>query len=435
MKVRVYVDAVDRTAILFETDWRIEQNLGAALDSVSLSLDDRENAITVLRGEEVIVEDFDDNTVRFFGGIVTEVDMVTRGGLGRRIEVRAEDWTLLLEMSTVQERFFSKTAKQILTTAFDAQHANLTDFDVAALVDDGRVEAFMQPDEMPLREIIDLLAESNNLIWYVTPDKEVVFKPRNFAASGMAFSDAADGSGLHYTAILQALPAGALLNRVVVMGGLVPLFDADTTAIIAGDGQNKNFDIGLWDPAEGEDFIVVERNTGSAGSPVWTAQDVGTLGIDKLTGDGGDKDVLYSPNAGALDWDTAPPDFANGFRVTGRRLAEVKHEEFNAESIAALGRTFTKVIKDRTIRDAQQAVTRAHAELNKASVAERIQFATAEDGMGVGQTFTITNTPLGLSGEYVCTKLITRLLGGTVARYEITGEAIENTPAEWQVVA
>ena len=90
MKVRLLIDSVDRSSALLESEWQIETNAFGALDNCSFVLDDPSNAISVVRGKEIVIEDFADSNVRFFGGVLTRATGYSYG-VGRRWQCKALD--------------------------------------------------------------------------------------------------------------------------------------------------------------------------------------------------------------------------------------------------------------------------------------------------------------------------------------------------------
>jgi hypothetical protein len=424
IRIRLLIDNIDRTSALLAREWSIDLNLGADLNSCQLVLRDPDNQIEVLRGQELVIEEWSDPATRHFAGIVTEVDRRS-DGLGRRIMVRAEDWKILLERSHVQQRYRSQTAKQIIQDAFT--EAGLTEFNTALNVEDGATVGFVLYDEVDLRTIVGELAENNGYAWDVDPFKFLIFRPPEVEDSGIDFTD--DGSGSSYEGLVDALPPEGLLNHIVIQGGEYQIDSTDHTQGFSADGKQKLFDIGKWKEPAGQTFITVQR--GTTASSTFAEQTVDILKDGVFT----NADVAWSPRGGRLLWNTAPPDINEAFRITGRRIADLRYEEFDSISISALGRQYTEIIKDRSITDEAEATLHAKARLQEARRGRTVGFSTIVDGVAPGKTFDLANTPLGINETFICTQLVIRLLGGQVARYEVTGEAISDTLPEWEKVS
>ena len=72
VKLRVFINAVDITSSFIEDGFYLDESEGGIIDVLSMEFVDPAKSLNILDGHEVILEDFDDNTVRFFGGLVTE---------------------------------------------------------------------------------------------------------------------------------------------------------------------------------------------------------------------------------------------------------------------------------------------------------------------------------------------------------------------------
>ena len=73
LKIRLLIDSVERQANLRDREWLIEQNAHGKLDHATFVIDDPTKAISLTRGKNVIIENFNDATDRKFGGVLTEV--------------------------------------------------------------------------------------------------------------------------------------------------------------------------------------------------------------------------------------------------------------------------------------------------------------------------------------------------------------------------
>ena len=453
MKIRLYIDNLDQTGTLLQEGWRIDANAYGTLDNASFALDDPTNALSLTRGKEVIIEDYDDPTTRFFGGVLVRVAGQTVG-LGRRWSCKALDWTFLLDRSEVSQEYRGKSDRYIISEPvgppkgiFADSSTDLSDFDVTTHVAEGVENTqFMQFKNDSLRDILDTLADISGHVWYVDSHKRLHYKSRGAEAHPFYLSDAPDFlKSFPYGNIQLVYDISKVVNLVVVEGAFLrqefgDIDEEDRT--FKSDGVNRHTStVYLWTARAFQTRIQVFRNTGTDAAPVWTEQTVGLAGQDDLGLDatsGTTVDVLWDPIARTLEWQTAPSNLAKSFRIDGDRLRGLIHEEKDVSSIARFGRVYAHSIKDVTMLSEEQVIARAKAELDRRKgEAERVSLRTTKDGLVAGQTIGLLNTTLGIGypgfydeiedeyvsafpRNYLVEKVQAQLLGGELAHYQVT---------------
>lgn len=433
MRVRLLIDGVDRTAALLK-EWEIEGNAFGALDNCSFTLNDPTNAITPSRGKVVIVENWNDATERFFGGVLTEVQGQAFG-VGRRWNCKAIDWTFLLERALASEKYYGKSDAYIINntsgtpkgvTVFSGSSGpcdtDLSDFDFSANVQTGIANTqFMAFKRESIRDILDALADQAGFIWYIDQFKKLHYKA--FGTEGHAFymSDAPDESTtFHYAGMRIMYDLSKVVNRITVEGGWRRELNQSRIYGQADgvDGVRKIWGgLDHWQAKEGQTRILVYRNTGTEGAPVWTAQ---TVELDSSAAPAAD--VYWTPGRWILRWTTAPPNNAtNSFKVEADRLIPILHIESDWASILSLGRVYGLSVRDMTIVSEEVAELRALAELRKRRAeAEQVVFRTTKDGIKHGRSLRFVSAAFGIDKSYLVKRVNTRLLGGTVAEYQVT---------------
>ena len=424
------IDSVDLTANLLEQDWSIENNAFGILDNAKFNLDDPTKTLSVVRGKEVLVENFYDNTERFFGGVLTEVTGTTHG-VGRRLECRALDWTFILKKAIVAETYRGKSDQYIISEAvatpkgiFESSDTDLSDFDFSTTnVDIGKANTqFHQFKRDTISDAMDSLADGAGFVWRVDAFQRIFFKA--FGSEGHAFSlsdNPDDVSTFAYMGLKQHFDISKVVNSVTVEGAFLRELFADIVEedrIFASDGTEVQVSARyMWQARETQTRIQVFRNTGTDGTPVWTEQTVGLAGKDTLVS----HNVLWDPVVRTLQWATAPPNFANSFRVDGDRLRGLIHKDVSQSSIDTFGREYGHSIKDVSIVSDEQVISRVEAELRKrAGEAERITLRTTKDGIIAGKVLLVVDAILGVNASYLVEKLVMRLKGGTLAEYQLT---------------
>jgi hypothetical protein len=200
------------------------------------------------------------------------------------------------------------------------------------------------------------------------------------------------------------------INTVVVTGGFVY---EDVDYEYPSNNQLTHFDLeeSVF-AADGATYPIVYKNTGTDGTPIWTAQTVGNR-IDNTLGVGG-VTVLYDEEDHWLEFETAPADLKRGFRVVGRfkqRLRAVVEDELQVEDDGV--QLVTAVYND-TITTEEDAFELGLAELGRRAGTRQMTFTTMEPGLEPGQEIDITDSAQGISETLIISRV--------TERYGIEGE-------------
>lgn len=192
-------------------------------------------------------------------------------------------------------------------------------------------------------------------------------------------------------------------NSVTVIGGYE---DVAIDLIFDNDGVLKHLDLPY--PVSS---LVVYTNSGTDTTPAWgSALTLGAWGSDILTGDGGTKDVLYDAEYHWLNFNTAPQNLVNSYRVTGtiRRPIRVRVENV-AEGELTLATSYT----DETITSIDQAVAIGAAQLEQKNSIRQLQFKTEHPGLKAGQSITATDSARGLDETLTINRIGVTWLGAS----------------------
>lgn len=436
LKIKLLIDSVERQDNLLETEWVIEENAGGRLSHVTFTIDDPNANITLTRGKEVIVEDFNDATNRLFGGILTEVADSTHG-LGLRFACKALDWTFLMDRALVNETYrgksdqfviadatdgiFKKSEMDLLTFGFVVNNTNIREGNANT--------QFLQFKRQTLRDIMDTLRDMVGFVWYVDSDKNLFYEEFGFQTHAFHLSDAPDDvDSFPYMDLRRVRSITKLVNAVTVEGAFLRELFADIAikaTVYSGDGATVKHNLSyLWQSSTGNTRIKVFQNNGADADPPWGTEaekTVGLAGSDTLTS----HDTLWDPAARTLEWATAPPNATNSFRIEGDRLRALIHKEVTESSVDVFGLEYGYSIKDVTLLSDEHVVLRAQAELRKLEAeAERLTLRTTKDGIRAGKSLGLVNSVRGIGSTgnpafYLVDKVVTRLLGGQVAEYTL----------------
>lgn len=440
MRVRLKINSVDYSTALLEREWNIVQTAFGVLDTASWSLDDPGSTISLTRGHQVVIENYADATERYFGGVLTEVVGQTHG-VGRRWDCKANDWTFILDRTLVTAIYRGKVDSTIindtasspkglfrLTGSASDTYAEVLDFDISTYVVNGIANTqYLKFNNTSIRDALDAIAEFSGRIWYVDPFQKVHYQAfDDIPNSTFALSDNPGNSTtvFPYFGLKQTFNFSQIVNEVVVTGGTIEEESSDVPANLGdkylsnANGSRATNTQWFWIAPSGQSRIQVYTNTNSDSSAaaIWTAKTVGLAGHDSATG----FDVLWDPSVRTLYWNTAPPNFSYSYKIDGNRLRPLISRVRNPDSVAAVGRVYSYSIKDITLTNDRAVEYRANAELQKRSgELQKVTLRHNQDGAQAGELIHVVNATLGISTDYLIEKLTTRLLGGTVASYDM----------------
>ena len=417
MKVRLRIDGVDRSSLLPRTGWTLEDSEGKRISTLSLPLEDRSGALaaSALELKELILDDPDAPTTRYFLGLVTQIETRPLEGVGLVHDIVSQEYGWLLDHYFVTKIYTSQTDKAIIANAFSV--AGLTEIDASTLVVAGATITRFVMNNMSLREMMDALAEITNFIWYVDWQKRVVYQSATASAATITLSDAV-ATGQRYQGLAQIKDYTGIVTKVIIQGGLY--LSAAQYVILGSNAQDTVVASGIIStgPSESQALPDVWTNTGTDPSPVWTARTVGSKAAgDTLT----NYYCLFNWIDRTLEFTTAPPNLTKSYRLYGRAQQAYKNEFDDKALEAAIGRTIAITVRDEDITTDAQAEQKANAIFQqRGSAREKVVLTTREEGLRSGQLIRIINAKLGMDKYYSIRRVLTRFLGGTLASYELT---------------
>ncbi len=379
---------------------------GNQLCTFTCTFEDPNDVVNITEGHDVIVEDFADSGDRWFGGVVVSVTEETVG-VGKNLTIQCNDWKLILERTTFSKDFdagFSDEA--VIDEIFN--EAGLTEITTTQVVEVSPNIGEMTFRGTTLRSAIQTIATIAGAVWWVDPDKNLRYEA---PATSTAAKDFSTSPNLSTTFPFYAVSRDRIMpnfNAVEVRGSRT--LSDDVTDVYSGDGSRTFFKVAQDGIVDGNDYhfittppvaqgrdgrVIIEKNTGTDGSPTWTAQTVGLEGFDAP----GTVDVLVNLLAQHIIWDSAPPNFANNsWRITGRYNSFSYASAEDDDLVTSMGRTFRHTINNPEIRTSEEALEAALAFLDEQGMRERVTFNTdEEDAVEVGDTVEITHSIFGLS--------------------------------------
>ena len=422
MKVRLRIDGIDRSSLLPRTSWTIEDSEGKRISTLTLPLEDRTGALaaSALKLKEVILDDPDAPTTRYFLGIVTQVDTRPLAGVGLKHDIVCQEYGWLLDHYFYTARYANQNDSAIISNAFAG--AGLSEIDATTNVQTGRsIEKFVM-NNRSLRAMMDALAEITGYIWYVDWTKKLVYQSSSASVSAYSLTDAPSiATDLRYQKLMRSEDYIGFVTKISITGGIVL-----SAAKYVGNGQlgSNGVDTVVTSgdiatgPSDTQNLPDVDINTGSDGSPIWSAQTVGDkAGDDVLT----DFNCLWDWMNLQLTFNTAPPNLTKSYRLYGRSRQPFAFVYEDAAALAEAGRSLTMHINDEDIRTEKQAYDRITAIIReKAKAREKVTLISNEDTFRSGQEVTLVNAKMGINKVYSIRRIVTRFLGGTLASREMT---------------
>ena len=417
----------DYTDYLPETQWTVHQKVGAPIDTLSITLRDFNANLDIQKGHDIVIEDFNDPTVRLFGGTIA--NKVSRPvGIERELSITAQDYTLLLERATIRKQY----------------KARLTDWEVIvdAVVTAGRTE--INTDRVRIGRNMDALDFQNSTLssmmdaiigitgykWHVDAWKRLHYYPNSFYAGSFIFSDLPDFSASYpyYEPVMNETLA--TWNAVNIEGASG--ISEDIVDIYSNANDIKKFTVGQQpgthelerEPTTADDtdpHLFIERNTGTNDSPVWTRQIVKTPGEAVAIAD-----VVWTSIGSMLEWASAPPNIENSFRIKGRELTPAVVRAQDSEAIARHGRQYrySMIVPEATT--VNKAYDIGQGFLRDYDDKATISFKHNQDGMETGSLTRLRSANLGLQEVLIFIySTDIRMIGGETAEYSVNSEILD----------
>ncbi len=425
VKLRLLINSVDLTSAIQEEGYFLSCFDGAVIDSIELVLEDPDNTITVEDGHDFILEDFDDSNVRYFAGIVVDVQEDTVA-LGKDILIIASDWKMITDRSYFTAQYDDDTDKAIIQAAFTA--AAVTEINTSDLVQSAQTINKMVFRGSSLRQMLDSVSEITGYFWDINKFKKLIYRPFGDNPVAFSFTDGVPNNTttFPYYRFRRNQEIGQF-NEIEVHGGI--RLSTITNQVYTGNGTRKRFTLSLDFTISTDDYPLIiagpegsdpdiptiDRNTGTDGTPIWTSQ---TVGLEEQ--DSG-KDVLWNEGTAQVLWTVAPPNFPTAsWRISGRGFVRAGFIARDEAAILTAGRVFKKVLVIPEIVDDDQAMDFANAFLAEQGPKTYISLLTNKDNIKVGDSIPITNVVLSLVAvSFQVHELTMRGLGGSTYEYGV----------------
>lgn len=391
----------------------IFQEIGKAYDQLIISLANAES-LDIRAWQEIVVSN-PAETVRYFGGYLLMLNE-NIFSIGIDQVWTAVDYTVDMEKSVVNGIWEDKTDLEILADIRTMCEPDLTAYDFSTHVTSvGSQKKFRVP-RFTVRQALDELANRVGADWYIDYDKNLHWFTVEDVLADFSLSDDPDyEDSFPYQDLRRTSDAVTVINRITVVGG--NYLSDDVTHVYAGDGQQVRFVVPhAYHRQEAETGVIVEVNTGTDASPVWTSKTVGVKYID----DDGGFDVLFAFAEKYFEFTSAPPNLKSAWRVKARYEAPLRMRVRSQDSYQQYGRWFDGVVENRLIEDKETARLYGRSQLAKNAL-EQVAFMLSTDkpGLRAGMAVPLINALYGINGAYLIQRLTRTFVGGGWVRDSI----------------
>lgn len=415
----ITIDSTDVTELVDAESLDIQNAITRAVDTCSFLLTDFDGTLETagfspLEAELVIT---DSNDLRVFGGIIKTANEETvriEDQWREAWDIQASDYTDLLQREIILQTYEAMTDAEIIQ---DAVAAYAPTVDTTNVQSSGVTYTRFVAGRIRLVELLDKLAAASGFDWYVDPDAQLHYFPTDTYSAPFNISDTPDGvETFSPYDLVYSQDSTELCNDIVVIGGSTR--STDQTFYLPGNGNT--LEVGLPYPLHapsGFTSIQVSRNTGTLGSPVWSAPL--SVGIDNIDSPSGVA-VLYNFNEKLLKFGTAPANLANAIRVIGQYEVPILVRRKSFASFDTYGAWYSDKHVDNQIKDSETAQQVARSILAERSHHHaRLSFWTWEHGLRAGQTIHLTDSGKGLDDDFLIQSVRIAYQGEDAIRYDI----------------
>lgn len=350
-------------------------------------------------------------TVTYFGGVVTRLDMIpltdADGNRTYAANVDCQDYTVLTEKAIINAEWTSEYDDDIIDDIFANCTPALTgDVSTASI---SRISASpitkFRCSRLTVREAMNRLADTVGADWYISYTGVLHWFEDEDTNAPYNLSDTPDLVTTYPLHDLKKnLPGQDVFNRVTVVGSYY--LSDDTEYLLQGTGKDERVNLPFKaHPPTGQSAIQVWRNDGTDGTPSWTAMTTKVGYIDTISGA---DDVLHYFQEKALEQQAVWPALYSAVKVNAQFEIPLRVEVRNAGSRALYGRWLETVINDTSLSTKEEARLVGRALLAKVALANpAYECKTWEPGLEAGQKIHLTDSALGLSSQELIIQRVT----------------------------
>lgn len=317
-------------------------------------------------GQEIVLEE---DTIRIFGGIITEIREEVEAGILLAYLVRCKDYSHFLDRKLATKTYSNAEAGDIIADLVSTYTSGFTTTNVPAT---SPTIASMKFNYEQITRCFTKVADTIGWDWYVDYNKDIHFFNSELVNAPFNITDSNDKLFWDSLEINQTILQ--VRNVVFVRGGdyKKTILEADAIDDYRAASGQKTFPL-----AYKYDDITVKLNNV-----------VQTIGTDQKD-DPGSVDVLYNFSEKFITF-SAALTAGDQVEVFGDAYIPIIAQARDQESVVAYGE-YQTVVVDKNITSITEAQLRAKTELAKyAATVHEGSFKTTQTGLKVGQRISVT---------------------------------------------
>ncbi len=345
--------------------------------------------------DEVMLEE---NSVKIFGGVITERNEVIKGGLLIAYEIRCKDYSQYLDRKVVVKSYANLSARAIVLDLISTYTSGFTTVSVPAVTPTvGSIKFNYEQVTRCLTQLADQIGWD----WYVDHDKDIHFFDSESSSAPFELTD--DGDTFEWDSLEVNKTITQIKNSVFVRGGEYKktISEGNAQDIFVADGVQRVFPLSYK-----YDNITVKDNT-----------TVNTIGTDQQT-DPTSVDILYNFNEKFIKYSAAPAS-GHTIKVFGDAYIPIIAQVRDQISISTYGE-YQAAVVDKSITSINEAQTRAQTELKKYSESVyEAAFKTTRTGLKVGQKIRVNSVLRSIDKFFKINKIIGKVRDGNSMIYSV----------------
>ena len=393
----ITINGIDQTAKVILRTFRIEQVLTQEADTARFSLLSP-STIPVLLQEVIIL---DGVGTRIFAGVVINITVKYESNLAV-YDITCKDYTELMDGKYVVENYTSQTVSYILNDILTKYLPAGFSVNCAVTNTISYIKFNYEKPSACFKKLAELVLGD----WYVDYNKVIYFVGKSTTSAPFGITDS--NNKIEASTLQIRQDASQIKNTVYVRGG--EYLGSSYTETFSADGVQTTFQLAYQ----------------YSGIAVTVAGGAKTVGIDNID-DPATKDCLYNFTEKTVKFPTATkPTAGQAVAVTGLPYIPVY---VKAEEPVSVGKYGTKEFKivDANIKSKQGAIDRAKAELQSFNDSLNDgSFSSYTTGLRAGQAINISSTILGITDDFVISRLTIVAESPSILRYDAQLTTMQN---------
>lgn len=379
MSIQVKINDIDKTNTIVNESLVVNLNLNNIVDTAQFKIIKKDVTVPEFNDDIKIY----DGAVKILGGKILSVNQRPLSNAeGIEYNIKCVDHNWEFDKTLVSRTYTSETVADIISDLVSSFASGFTNVNATS---DFVIDKIVF-NQVPLGQCLQRLADILQYNWYIDPDKDAHFFPRNVESAPFKITDDDTDAdyGKHIVGSLQIIDDGSqMINVVKVRGGKYE-GSTFTDSITVNGNDTKSF---LVDYKFSN--FTVKLNT--------VAQTVGIDNINDFTS----YDVLYNYQEKSFRFENNLSD-SDVVEYSGNPKTPVLAIAKDSASIAKYGIEIEKLIEDNSIEDKATARQRARAELlTFANSIVDARVRTYESGLKAGQTIKVYNSRFNIDEDLI----------------------------------